>query len=145
MRPPGSGVGIVAACSMWFLPNRDEGSVVGVEVVRVELVQDRHEPGTAVQPALQRDGCHPEALGGLARVPRGGERDDAQRRLLELRERGDALQDGLPCLARDPEAPRAERRGGLVQGLLEQAVGLRGPRSEWGDLERTTEQVSDAV
>lgn len=33
------------------------GSVVGVEAVRPELAQDRHDPGTAVQPALRRDGA----------------------------------------------------------------------------------------
>src|SRR5436190_23484224 len=113
MRPPGSCVGSVAESSKWFLPNRDEGSVVGVEVVRLELAQDRQEPRTAVQPARQRDECYSEAHGGLARVRRGGEHDDAQRCLLQICERGDAMKDTLPRVAWEPEALCAERRGGL--------------------------------
>jgi hypothetical protein len=55
------------------------------------------------------------------------------------------LQDALPRLARDPEACGTERLRRLVQGLLEQAVGLRVPRGERGNLERTTEQVPEPV
>src|SRR5882672_9334083 len=77
----------------------------------------------------------------------GVEASATMRSAVFSRSANDATRSRTPCRAwrGSREARGAERCGGLVQGFLEQAVRLRGPRGERGDLERTRDQISDAV
>src|SRR5689334_11626324 len=86
------------------------------------VAQKVRGPAAPTYPANERDRRHLESLRGLADVARSQESDDAICRFLEICERHDVAQYGLPHARCQVHAGYAQRRGRLLKVIVEQRI-----------------------